>query len=61
MVVRTVVEAFQKEAAADLRHEECEIEDTRPGKSADASSSPWSGSPSSSDNLPGYTAPSRHH
>jgi uncharacterized protein (TIGR02271 family) len=59
MVVRTVVEAIQKDAAADLRHEECEVEDTRPGKSADRSSSSWSGSSSSSD-LGGYTAPSRH-
>ena len=30
MVVRTVVQAVEKEAAATLRHEEAEIEDTRP-------------------------------
>jgi uncharacterized protein (TIGR02271 family) len=60
MVVRTVVEAIQKEAAADLRHEECEIEDTRSGSSKSAG---WSGSPSSSDlggYGGGYSAPSRH-
>ena len=32
MVVRTVVEAVQKDASADLRHEECEVEDTRPAR-----------------------------
>jgi uncharacterized protein (TIGR02271 family) len=30
MVVRTVVQAVEKEAAATLRHEEAEVEDTRP-------------------------------
>ena len=30
MVIRTVVQAVQKEAATTLRHEEAEVEDTRP-------------------------------
>ena len=49
MVIRTVVEAIQKDASADLRHEECEVEDTRPGKSEGWSGSPRSSSSSSSD------------
>jgi len=53
MIVRTVAEALQKDASANLRHEECEIEDTRaehsPGWSA---GSEWS--------LGGYSSPSRH-
>jgi len=53
MVVRTVVEAIQKDASADLRHEECEIEDTRTGRSA-------SGTPDTSADLGGYHAPPRH-
>jgi uncharacterized protein (TIGR02271 family) len=32
MVVRTVVQAVQKDASADLRHEDAEIEDTRSGR-----------------------------
>jgi uncharacterized protein (TIGR02271 family) len=60
MVVRTVVEAVQKDASANLRHEECEIEDTRTGKSAswDRDTSPGLGASSSLGS--GYTAPPRH-
>jgi uncharacterized protein (TIGR02271 family) len=63
MVIRTVVEAFEKDAAADLRHEECEIEDTRDGKSGAWTSAPWSGSPpaSASPDITRNTATSRHH
>ena len=57
MVVRTVVEAIQKDASADLRHEECEIEDTR-GETRSARSTDWSGS--TSPGLGGYSAPTRH-
>ncbi len=32
MVVRTVIQAVQQDASADLRHEEAEIEDTRSGR-----------------------------
>jgi uncharacterized protein (TIGR02271 family) len=35
MVVRTVVQAVQRDATADLRHEEAEIEDTRTGRLSD--------------------------
>jgi len=57
MVVRTVVEAIQKDASADLRHEECEIEDTR-GETRSTRSSDWSGG--TSPGLGGYSAPTRH-
>lgn len=56
MVVRTVVEAVQKDASANLRHEECEIEDTR-GDTRAAKSSSWSGH---TPEMGGYTAPTRH-
>ncbi|HXJ23150.1 MAG TPA: YsnF/AvaK domain-containing protein [Polyangia bacterium] len=53
MVVRTVVQAVQKDASADLRHEEAEIEDTRSSHLADGGGEDTSEYPS------GYGAPGR--
>lgn len=52
MVVRTVVQAVQKDASADLRHEDAEIEDTRSGR--------LSGRQADTSEYPsGYGAPGR--
>jgi uncharacterized protein (TIGR02271 family) len=53
MVVRTVIQAAQQDASADLRHEEAEIEDTRSGRFASKSTSESNEYPS------GYGAPGR--
>ena len=53
MVVRTVIEAVDKEASADLRHEEAEIEDSRPDHL------PGRKAPATPGLPPGYGAPGR--
>jgi uncharacterized protein (TIGR02271 family) len=53
MVVRTVVQAVEKEGAATLRHEEAEVEDTRPRGERETDTSPTTTAPG------GYGAPGR--
>jgi len=53
MVVRTVVQAVQQEASADLRHEEAEIEDTRSARQSSRGTDEAAQYPS------GYGAPGR--
>jgi uncharacterized protein (TIGR02271 family) len=57
MVVRTVVQAVEKEAAATLRHEEAEIEDTRSAAERRMDGAP--ASPGVSSDSSGYGAPGR--
>jgi len=53
VVVRTVIQAVQRDASADLRHEEAEIEDTRSGRLANRSAE------ETSPSRTGYGAPGR--
>jgi uncharacterized protein (TIGR02271 family) len=56
MVVRTVVQAVQRDASADLRHEDAEIEDTRTGRLSDRGTAETGEVASGSG---GYGAPGR--
>lgn len=57
MVVKTVVQAVQKDASADLRHEEAEIEDTRRERRTAPETTGYSAGSSGSSS--GYGVPGR--